>query len=67
MSHHKIKTIFQSEKRSDFDVKTLRNDFFQQICGTQHEQLTHRHRIKAGKMYFSFHGDFKANQKSNET
>ncbi len=28
MSHHKIKNIFQSEKRPDFDVKIHSNDFF---------------------------------------
>ncbi len=28
MSHHRIKNIFQSEKRPDFDVKILKNDFF---------------------------------------
>ncbi len=37
LSDHKIKNVFQSEERTDFDVKILRHDFFQQICDISDE------------------------------
>ncbi len=56
MSHHKIKNIFQWEKRPDFDVKkhseVIFSTYMWHIAG-DNEQITHRG-LKQGMCIFHF-------------